>query len=86
MSGPRAEPCLHGVYSFSRPLRLSLAGFTRPIVRPYYDWNIMQTTRQYLETRKSNLERNLLNAVDEETSIAIYKLLVEVDDKLFNLK
>lgn len=46
----------------------------------------MQTTRQYLETRKSNLERNLLNAVDEETSIAIYKLLVEVDDKLFNLK
>lgn len=46
----------------------------------------MQNTRSYLLNRKSNLERNLLNAVDEETAIAIYKMLVVVDDKLFNLK
>lgn len=46
----------------------------------------MQTTLDYLLNRKSRLESNLLNAVDEETAIAIYKMIMDVDDKLFNLK
>lgn len=46
----------------------------------------MTNVRDYLLNRKSNLERNLLNAVNEETAIAIHKMLMEVDDKLANLK
>lgn len=46
----------------------------------------MTTTKEYLLNRKSRLENNLLNAVDEETAIAIHQMLVDVDDKLFNLK
>jgi hypothetical protein len=46
----------------------------------------MQTQLDYLLARKSRLEGNLLNAVDNETAIAIYKLIMDVNDKLFNLK
>jgi hypothetical protein len=46
----------------------------------------MQSKLDYLLARKAGLEANLLNAVDEETAIAIYKWIVDVDDKLFNLK
>lgn len=53
---------------------------------PTKDWNIMQTQLDYLLARKSGLEANLLNAVDNETAIAIYKLIMDVNDKLFNLK
>jgi hypothetical protein len=44
------------------------------------------TTLEYLLARKARLERNLLNAVDEETGIAICKMIMDVNDKLFNLK
>jgi hypothetical protein len=46
----------------------------------------MPSKLDYLLARKSGLEANLLNAVDEETAIAIYKMIVKVDDQLFNLK
>jgi len=45
----------------------------------------MQTQLDYLLARKARLEVNLLNAVDERTAIAIYEMIMKVDDKLFNL-
>jgi hypothetical protein len=50
------------------------------------DWNTMQSKLDYLLARKSGLEANLLNAVDDETAVAIYNMIMDVNDKLFNLK
>jgi hypothetical protein len=76
---------LHGVSVFLAS-NFSLAGITRPIVEPITKiGNIMPSKLDYLLARKSGLEANLLNAVNEETAIAIYKMILKVDDQLFNL-
>jgi len=46
----------------------------------------MPSKLDYLLARKAGLEANLLNAVNDEVAVAIYKMIVKVDDQLFNLK
>jgi hypothetical protein len=47
---------------------------------------LMQDTLAYLIARKERLERNLLNAVDEPTAIAIYEMVMNVNNRIFNFK
>ena len=44
----------------------------------------MLPTYEQLVEKQARLERNLLNAVDERTGIAIYKMINTVSDQIFN--
>jgi hypothetical protein len=53
-------------------------------MKPILKGEVMIPTYEQLVEKQNRLERNLLNAVDERTAIAIYKMINTVSDQIFN--